>query len=200
MLKSGLFACALGATLALCSGAEAGRYVGDADLVLNARPYPANRVSGPEQTPAGRLWVPSYPVGTRTPIIEHVPFAEGPRSYGAPYEAWDETVYVRVNHTPIAISPWREYHEDGLQRLRQARHTWLRQHGYIQSVRTHVNPRYLYEADERSEAEPRAIIHIRERHRMPDGPVQADATPPRVIRVIRPEEETGVASAEPDTE
>lgn len=116
-------------------------------ILLTPRPYPANRPVGVDRSAGGKLWHARYPVGSRTPIPEQVYPGPGPASYGAPAEMADRVIFVDVNHVPIAINPWRTYGQDGFKEFRLARNYWLRENGYVQKVRTHVNPRYHQQSE-----------------------------------------------------
>ncbi len=125
----------------------------------------------------------------------------GPASYGAPADAADDLVYVRVDHMVIAISPWEQFTEQGHQKLERARVLWLKERGLVGGVRTHVNAAYQHAGDGHAEhaaskeIEPRAIIHIRERIPANNEPLRAHAAPR--FKVIVPAE-TAVAEA-PET-
>lgn len=116
----------------------------------------------------------------------------GPAGYGAPPELADELVYVRIDHTVIAISPWEPFTEQGHQKLERARVLWLKENGLVGGVRTHVNAAYAHDRDahvehaDTGEIKPRAIIHIRERTPADSGELRAQASPKPVFRVLPP--------------
>jgi len=136
-------------------------------------------------------------VGSRTPIAEQVCGRPGAAAYGASQDSWNELMWVRVNHQIVAASPWVSYQDDGLDQYRDAQHQWLREQGYILSVRTHVNARYANNQPAVSESvEPSAVIHIRERFRRGAAQKEASATPQSTIRVIRQENSAQSETAE----
>ena len=102
-------------------------------------------------------------------------------------------ISVRVNHTPIAISPWNRLDASGLERLELARNEWLRANGYILGVRTFVNPRFApadeAQAEEASMPVPRATIR---RHSVPQGPDKMQVMRPvsgqPIARISKPHE------------
>lgn len=119
----------------------------------------------------------------------------GPDKYGAPEHLRDELVYVRVDHTVIAISPWERFNEQGHQSLERARNQWLREQGLVGGVRTHINPAYhsrtqasdVAASETTKDIEPRAIIHIRDRTPARTGPLRAQAQPAKpFFRVLPP--------------
>lgn len=118
----------------------------------------------------------------------------GADKYGAAEHLRDELVYVRVDHTVIAISPWEQFTEQGHQTLERARIQWLREQGLVGGVRTHVNPA-LHDRTRATdlaqtpaeEIKPRAVIHIRERTPARTGPLRAQATPRPLFRVLPPD-------------
>jgi hypothetical protein len=166
-------------------------------------PYPVNRTDDPRRVENGRLWVSRSPVGSRS-IIEELPYGfPGAAGYGAPFGANEEVIFVRseTGLPEIAISPFDTIDDSTfetierqipfigstrtktslvkdeiLSELREAQNQWLREQGYIQKVRTHVNPMVIHgtpdvaEARDASTIEPRAIIRKREM-----GDVSADA-------------------------
>lgn len=180
--------------------------------INNYLPYPPDKVSTPFRINTDRLWYLRTPVGNRTPALESVYPGLGPAWYGAPFEAWDEQIYLSVNSTTIQISPWIPFHERGLRRYEEARQRYLREWGWAGGVRTHVNPaRFKADAeDEDAKAglgDPKAVIHIKERMPAPAGPLRVsvpshfDARPARsssLITVITPDNEASTrrASAE----
>ncbi len=159
----------------------------DALLAVPA-PHPANRVDSVDRPGFGRLWHARSPIGSRTPISEQGVDRIGPAYFGAPADEAHRSIPVRVGHTPIAVNPWAPIRGSGLDRLRHAQHTWLREQGWILGVRTHVNPaRYDARAADAGLPTPRATI---ERHLDPSAPrvpsrmqVRADE-PTRVFKPI----------------
>lgn len=147
------------------------------------RPWPAQRVDSPDRAENGRLWHSSFPIGNRTPLAQQWYGRHGAAAYGAPADLNNHAIYARIVHTPIAISPWQTYGEDGMHNYRQARNIWLREQGWVLKVRTHVNP--LYHAENVSNASlptPSATIEL---HRDPSAP-----TFPSKMRVEAPETRT----------
>jgi len=202
------------ATLSACTFADPGAlspFSAREKLLTAPAPYPANRVDSPHRLENGRLWHARWPVGTRTPIPEQVYDDPGAAHYGAPVSAQHEVVYVRVNHTPIAISAWDRIDEMGLKRFERARNLWLEEQGWILNVRTHVNPRYHrdpYAA--KATPKPRATIRLHgDEPRFPrrmrvDAPVTKRGEriwKPDIARAagpyrVLPADETSVANAE----
>lgn len=190
-------------------GADYTRNTGGSGLVT-AAPYPSNRVDDVRRIQNGRLWIPRTPIGTRTPIRESVYGFPGPGAFGAPVEAINDTIYVQTREPLplVTVSPWVNLDQDNIRQIRRDR-PWLRrpqsvltdlrqaqvehltEQGYLQKVRTHVNPtsvgRFL--AMERGEPvadsavvnakdiKPRAVIRVRER--MPKPPEVEAAAPQR---------------------
>lgn len=199
-------------------GADYTRDLGEGRLVT-AAPYPNNRVDDPRRAQNGRLWIPRTPVGTRTPIRESVYGFPGPSAYGAPVDAIDDVIYVQTREPLplVTVSPWVNLDSQNIKHLKRER-PWIRrapsvledlrraqiQHlteeGYIQKVRTHVNPATLskimgHAAAEKKEIQPRAVIRIQQRHTKPPeveaslpqtAPETAAAKPAPVVRVSTP--------------
>lgn len=240
-------ACTLALAVASASGsggripdyisADYTRDLGEGRLVT-AAPYPSNRPDDPRRAQNGRLWIPRTPVGTRTPIRESVFGLPGPASYGAPASAVNDIIYVQTREPLplVAVSPWVNLDQQNIKHLRRDR-PWIRransvledlrraqvQHlteqGYIQKVRTHVNPATLAkmmqsgkpvaDANEIPRAsvqdiKPRAVIRVKQRHSKPPeveaaAPQQAPAVetvkPEAVVRVSVPQH--AVTAAEP---
>lgn len=159
----------------------------DAILAVPA-PHQSNRPDGVDRAGLGRLWHARTPVGSRTPISEQGVDRIGPAYFGAPAAEAHRSIPVRVGHTPIAVNPWTPIRGAGLDRLRHAQHTWLREQGWILGVRTHVNPaRYDARAADAGLPAPRATI---ERHIDPSAPrvpsrMQVRADEP--IRIFKPD-------------
>lgn len=99
------------------------------NLIINAEPYRPNTVDA-GRAQAGRLWI-----GTS----DRSDAAQSLARYGASPEAAGEVIYVRVDKTPVAISPWTPIHKQGMQRHEAARVQWLKEQGYTNAVRTHIN-------------------------------------------------------------
>lgn len=173
------------------------------DRLLSPAPWPDNRTDDPRREQNGRLWYPRVKVGTRSPLAELPLGTPGAASFGAPPEGNDQLIFVRSSlRLPIvAISPFvdvdarttdeieREVPLIGrvptklrsaqiLRELKEAQLQWLKEEGYILSVRTHANPAAIIKqqqkqqdaggehaaADDAAESpEPRAIMKIRER-------------------------------------
>jgi len=161
--------------------------------LVEPRPYPPNRVDSPARLENGRLWRARTPVGSRTPIAEQV-YGYGHRGaawHGAPVEANHRRIFVRVNHVPIAISPWRPFTENGFKHFREAQNIWLREHGWVGGVRTHVNARYLDDADRADSPKPRATIRLHGEPRSPRMRVErlghdVRIRKPAIARVVGP--------------
>lgn len=196
------------------------------DRLLSPAPWPDNRTDDPNREQNGRLWYPRVKVGTRSPLAELPLGTPGAASFGAPPEGNDQLIFVRSSlRLPIvAISPFvdvdarttdeieREVPLIGrvptklrsaqiLRELKEAQLQWLKEQGYILSVRTHANPAAIikqqkhqagaseHAAAESAEAEspePRAIMKIRERGtREPPTPIAggADAERPAITNV-----------------
>lgn len=166
-------------------------------------PHPVNRTDDPRRLENGRLWVSRSPIGSRS-IIEELPYGfPGAAGFGAPFGANEEVIFVRSDTglPDIAINPFDTIDDstfDTIERqipfigstrtktalvkdeilseLREAKNQWLREQGYIQKVRTHVNPIVIHGRPDgagvrdASTIEPRAIIRKREM-----GDVSADA-------------------------
>lgn len=206
--------------------------------LVTAAPYPSNRPDDPRRIQNGRLWIPRSPVGTRTPIRESVYGLPGPASYGAPVGAIDDVIYVQTREPlpVVAVSPWVNLDQQNIKHLRRDR-PWIRradsvledlrraqvQHlteqGYIQKVRTHVNPATLAKmlsdgkpvADANAvprptseDIKPRAVIRVKQRHAKPpeveaaapQATPETDAPKPEaIVRVSVPQHM--VAAGEP---
>jgi len=141
---------------------EIGRSGARADLLATPAPYPAERVDSPDRLENGRLWVPRSPIGSRTPIPEQVYSHPGAAYYGAAPSENHTVAYTRIGHQIIAFDPFATYAENGFEDFRAAKNQWLREQGYVLKVRTHVNPRYLRQADDADDGapQPRATIRI----------------------------------------
>lgn len=192
-------------------GADYTRDLGQGLLVTPA-PYPNNRVDDPRRAQNGRLWVPRSPVGSRTPIRESVYGFPGPSAYGAPVDAIDDIIYVQTREPLplVTVSPWVNLDEQNIRHLKRER-PWLRrtgsvledlrraqvQHlteeGYIQKVRTHVNPAHFaraagvqggHAAFPVQDIKPRAVIRVKQRLSKPPE-IQARVPAPQPIRVVR---------------
>lgn len=208
--------------------------------LVTAAPYPSNRPDDPRRIQNGRLWIPRSPVGTRTPIRESVYGLPGPASYGAPAGAIDDVIYVQTREPlpVVVVSPWVNLDQQNIKHMRRDR-PWIRradsvledlrraqvQHlteqGYIQKVRTHVNPatlaRMMNEGKPVADAnavprpaaaddiKPRAVIRVKQRHSKPPeveaaapqaAPATESAKPEAVVlRVSVPQHV--VAASEP---
>ncbi len=166
------------AVVALSSGSGVNYLepVGRDAILAEPAPYPAGRTDTIDRPENGRLWHSRYPIGSRTPIPERIYADEGAAYYGAPPEAEDELVFMRHNTQVIAIRPWSPHYEDGFKRWTLARNRWLREQGYVLSVRTHVNPRYQH-AERTMYPSPRATIRLHDE--LPRRPYlqRVDATP-----------------------
>lgn len=128
-------------------------------LIINAAPYRTNVVDA-GRAQSGRLWIST---------AERRDGAQGMGRYGAGEADRNTVIYVRVDKTPVAISPWTRLDKQGLARHERARNVWLKEQGYTHAVRTHVNESYMrLPSVESVEAiKPSAVIHVRER----GGPV-----------------------------
>lgn len=140
MSYSKFFAICAGCAIAASSAVAAPNYVGQQsaynDLLVTPAPYPGNTVDSPARAENGRLWV-----GREINEYQTV-HAPGVAAYGASPWEQDKLIYVRVNQTAVAISPWDRISEGGLQDLERARNLWLKENGYVLGVRTFVNPRF----------------------------------------------------------
>ncbi|MBL8747484.1 MAG: hypothetical protein JNK58_14155 [Phycisphaerae bacterium] len=141
-------------------------------LLITPAPFPSNRVDSPDRIENGRIWAARSPIGNRTPIRELTRGLPGAASLGAHPDALDEIVWVQPEEitTPIAISPWQQVDAHTLRQiqrqepflgrtvdspesarllgeLRRGQHQWLREQGYILTVRTHVNAAAMGRAD-----------------------------------------------------
>ncbi|MEQ9616960.1 MAG: hypothetical protein RLN60_02875 [Phycisphaerales bacterium] len=189
--------------------------------LVEAIPYPVNRTDDPARLENGRLWVPRAPIGSRTIINELTYGFPGAAGVGAAPGENERVIFVRseTGLPNIAISPFQTIddstfdlieeqipfigntrtrtelrRDEVIAELREAQSQWLREHGYIQKVRTHVNPNALYgRADEAmgargaSTIEPRAIIRTRPAMESLNAELP-DAETPRVIRIGTPVE------------
>ncbi len=155
--------------------------------LLTPAPWPANRVDDPARPELGRLFHGRTP---RERIAASVLDLPGAERYGAALGELNTLIYARTQRPlpDIALSPWQDIDEqtfldlrrrrpwvrfedaDGiLQDLRTARNRWLDQHGYIKTVRTHVNPATLRRAAQPgadddagpADREPSAILRFR---------------------------------------
>lgn len=200
-------------------GADYTRDLGQG-LLVTAAPYPNNRVDDPRRAQNGRLWVPRTPVGSRTPIRESVYGFPGPSAYGAPVGAIDDVIYVQTREPLplVTVSPWVNLDEQNIRHLkrerpwlrrtgsvladlRQAQVQYLTEQGYIQKVRTHVNPAHFARAVGGGEGhaavsvkdiKPRAVIRVKERFTKPpeieaSAPAERpESRPAPVVRVSKP--------------
>jgi len=162
--------------------------------LLNAVPYPMNRTDDPRREQLGRLWHPRTPVGSRSIINELPQGFPGAAGYGATSGQNEDVIFVRseTGLPNIAISPFdtiddftfqtieeqipfigrtrtmtKLRKDEVLTELREAKNQWLREQGYIQKVRTHVNAATLVRdrdpiVRDASTIEPRAIIRKHE--------------------------------------
>lgn len=188
--------------------------------LLNAEPYPSARTDDPRRPENGRLWYSRGPVGGRT-ALDEIPWGfPGAAGYGAPPEAIDEVIFVQVKEPlpVIAISPWENLSDDELRariergrpwirrseprtrdmldELRWAQLQWLKQQGFVQKVRTHVNaaPAKDEQQQTKNNTEPSAIIRIRKTPKVEKVAETAPAGEPTVIPAGHPSrqaEETG---------
>lgn len=143
--------------------------------LFELQPYPANRTDSPDRAENGRLWHSRSPIGSRTPLREQRYIGVekgfgriGAAAFGAPPQLNDQIIYTRVNHVPVAISPWRNFSDIGFKNYRTAQNIWLREQGWVLNVRTHVNPRRLDNRElAAAQIQPRATIRL---HRDPSAP------------------------------
>jgi hypothetical protein len=105
-------------------------------------------VDSPDRLENGRLWVSRGRVSSRRPFRESVYSSPGAASYGASYDENFRSAFMRVGTQVIAIDPYAAYGSDGFQDFRRASNLWLKENGYVLSVRTHVNPMYHYSMDD----------------------------------------------------
>jgi hypothetical protein len=177
--------------------------------LLNLPPYPARRVSSPDRPELGRVWV------SRTPgekIAESIFPGPGPQSLGAEPGLAGALIYAQTR-TPlpaVALSPWQTIDDatfDDIRRLRpwiknerrgevladlrEAQQAWLRQNGYVRTVRTHVNAD-LHRGVEAEGADagtdgmpvPSGVIRVRPVEE-PAEDQRADRPVPKVLPMIR---------------
>ena len=100
-------------------------------------------------------------------------------AYGARPADADLRVLARVNHQSLALDPWTPVEGRGaLAHLEHARNQWLRERGYVEHVRTHINTMPVDDGIEREATDalpaPRGVIEV--------GParparLRVDATP-----------------------
>lgn len=179
--------CAVSASLASAAPSYTGQQSAYNDLLVTPAPHAGNTVDSPDRAENGRVWV-GRAVGEHQTV--HSP---GAAAYGADRAEEGALISVRVNHTPIAISPWNRLDASGLERLELARNEWLRANGYILGVRTFVNPRFApadeAQAEEASMPVPRATIR---RHSVPQGPDKMQVMRPvsgqPIARISKPHE------------
>jgi len=169
----------LASTVVALSSLGAGEYlepIGRDAILITPAPYPAGRTDSVHRLENGRLWHSRYPIGSRTPIPEQIYADRGAAWYGAPPAAEDEVIFVRNNTQVIALRPWSPLQEDGFDGWEIARNRWLREQGYVLTVRTHVNPRYQH-AERSMYPSPRATIELHDE--LPRRPYlqRVDATP-----------------------
>ena len=166
--------------------------------LLTPAPIPPNRVIDPVRDAPARVWISRAPVGSRTPILEQTRPEPGPAQYGATADAPPRVVFVRIDQQAVAIDPWSRIEGRGdLANLERARHQWLREHGYVGRVRTHVNRPVDPGARADALPPPRAVIEVHEpieytpvvRMSLPPG--AAPLGPARVI-------ETAVSAQSPN--
>lgn len=156
--------------------------------LLNTQPYPPYaRPKTVTYTNGGRLWAPATAADK---IYSSLYPGGGPATVGADLGLADARFFVRPNSEPfpdVILSPWQQIDQttfddltrrrpwlrrspsrtDGLiMELRAAQNEWLRQTGYINHVRTHVNARSLDNDASGAEsnigsAEPSAVIKLK---------------------------------------
>lgn len=128
----------------------------------------ANRVQSITRGDGGKLWY----AGPR-----YAPRANA--KYGAHPLYHRDVIFARQQHLIVAIDPWCDTRADnllGYEDYELARNIWLRENGYVQSVRTHINPaRYQEWSDAEPDADdlptPRATIERHIEKREPETPV-----------------------------
>ncbi len=76
----------------------------------------------------GRIWIPDSCCSCENP---------GAAYYGTHDSG--QTVYARIGHLTIGISPWQQLNDESMPLLEAARQNWLRDHGYTGGVRTFMN-------------------------------------------------------------
>ena len=171
--------------------------------LLNLPPYPARRVSSPSRPEIGRLW------HERTPgekIAESVFPGPGPQELGAAPDLADALIFAQTRYPlpPVALSPWQDITDatfDDIRRLRpwiknerrdqilgdlrEAQQIWLRQNGYVRTVRTHINRFPVETGADAAPAEgapgPAGIIRIR-----PESETPADLRTERAVPKVLP--------------
>lgn len=127
---------------------------GDHRPIATRAPYPANMADDVRRPGFnGRLWVSRPILGS----IQQGPYpaasgSPGAEAYGA-YGQEDATVYARIGHLVVGISPWEQIDEQGLQRYEAARNFWLREQGFTGGVRTMINDARVWKAEDAPHAE-----------------------------------------------
>lgn len=110
----------------------------------------------------------------------------GPAYYGAAEDDCS-VIYVRVGFETAAIDPWtRIGRGEAPAHFEQARQRWLKDRGYVGSVRTFTNPApAAVEGEEIQEAkglpQPRGIIQIREGVKKKAPRFEVNAKPIRIM-------------------
>lgn len=195
--------CAISVSTAMAAPSYTGEQSGYNDLLLTPQPHAGNTVDSPFRAENGRIWA-GRNIGAHQAV--HNP---GAAAYGADPAEDGRLIYVRVGHTPIAISPWNKLDKNGFEDLERARNLWLRENGYVLGVRTFINPRYALDTDavvaEASEPKPSATIR---RHHVPKGPTKMQVVRPvtgqPIARISKPGDitapQTEVAKADEATD
>ncbi|MBL0921430.1 MAG: hypothetical protein IBJ10_04800 [Phycisphaerales bacterium] len=178
-------------------------------LLATTAPWPSGRAGPADRPELGRPWIGRTPVGSATPTSQATRGQPGAASYGASSAEIDRVIYARAGHAIVSIDPWTRIDGRGaLGTLELARNQWLREQGYILSVRSHRNDRA---ADSVGDVSPRATIQLhdelgprRSRLRVgaepAGGPVTRVSLPPHFAqpgpaRVVEPA--TAVADSAP---
>lgn len=132
--------------LASCATVPHDHSTRDQRPIATRAPYPEARADSVHRPGFnGRLWL-TTPIIGGTEAYATDSGNPGAEAYGA---AGNEhaTVYARVGHVVVGISPWHRIDTGGLKRLESARNFWLKERGYTGGVRTFVNDAYLPRAE-----------------------------------------------------
>ncbi len=107
-------------------------------LLTTPAPEDTTRVYSPGVSPnSGRLWKGQdvHDLAQRRQDTDN----PGRAAYGASDANRDAMVHVRVGNVVVTISPWEKIADENLQNLERARQQWLKERGYVESVRSFAN-------------------------------------------------------------
>lgn len=160
-MRNALIAFVIATTMTGVARAQTARDDGRAGL-LSPPNQVFNRVIDPVRANhAARAWTSRFPIGSRTPVEEGTRLEPGPAGYGAPVDAGPRVIHVRIGVQAVAIDPWATIEGRGdLADLERARNEWLREQGYVQRVRVHVNDALRNAREPMPLPGPRAVIRI----------------------------------------